>query len=85
MTAICPSTPSNSIRGGKLGRKEQFSLLFVALVSCITGTHFSAASAVIVAREKLKPSLPCLAGGEGEAGEHAVSFPHLPYSSGEIN
>lgn len=83
MTAICPSTPSNSIRGGKMGRKERFYLLFVVLVSCITGSHFSAGSALVVARDKLKPSLPCPAGGE-EAGRHAVSFTPLSYSGDDI-
>lgn len=71
-----PSTPANSIRGGKTGRKERVYLLFVALVPSVTGSHFSALSTVIAAREKLKPSLPCPAGGEEEAGK-PVSFTRL--------
>lgn len=47
-----------------MGIKERLFLLFVVLVSCITGSHFSAVSTVIAARDKLKLSLPCLAGGE---------------------
>lgn len=68
-----------------MGRKEMFYLLFLVLVPCITGSHFSAMCTVIVARDKSKPSLPCLAGGEEEAGKHAVNFTRLSYSSDDIN
>jgi len=51
-----------------MGRKERFYLLFVLHVYGITGTPFCAASTVVVAKDRLKPSLPCLAGGEEAAG-----------------
>lgn len=61
--------PSNSIRGGKTGKKERFYLLFVGPVSCITDTPFSAVSTVIVVREKCKPFLLCLAGDKEKGWE----------------
>lgn len=45
-------------------KKERFYLLFVAPVSCITDTPFSAVNTVIIMREKCKPFLLCLAGGK---------------------
>lgn len=68
-----------------MGRRETFYLLFVVPVPCITGSHFSAVSTVIVAEDKLKPSLSCLAGGEEEAGKYAVSFTRLSCSSDDVS